>query len=368
MFEHLPNDALAQTLRSLAYETGHIACFRLSEALEFEWSAEACAMLALSPDAAPRTWFEFEQRFLGAPLAAQRSDVLLSVASVAGLHMSVTAEGRERRIFVRTRPLRAGGREMAGILCDLSNGEQREAELLQAGELRERLQQLGRWSLLGEMASGLAHELNQPLAAMSTFAQAGERMLKLPQPKVEKAATLFREISEQALRAGDSIHRMRGLVKRQGSESQRLAVAQVLTDFRSLADPIARAHQVAFAVEMPAGEWHIEIDPSHIQQVLMSLFRNALDALRETSADLRAVQVRAQRAGESVELVIADTGPGIPDTVARELFRPFFSTKPEGTGLGLAVCRSIVGEYGGSLRFANGNPGAAFVVALPLAQ
>ncbi|MET0985006.1 MAG: ATP-binding protein [Steroidobacteraceae bacterium] len=315
-------------------------------------------MLGLQPGEEPRTWPEFEHRFLGhsAPDPVPN----------AGLNIKVIVSGVERRIAVLRRPVPDNSGRMAGILHDRTHSERREAELLQAVEWRDRLQQLGRWSLLGEIASGLAHELNQPLAAISAFAQAGERMLNLPQPKVAKAGTLLREISEQALRAGDVIHRMRGLIKRQGSEPQLLTCLAILSDFRALADPIARAHHVRFEVALPAADLKVSADPSHIQQVLMSLFRNALDAVRDAPLATKVVQARADLAGDTVEFSVLDNGPGISESVARELFRPFYSTKPEGTGLGLSVCRSIIGEYGGTLRFTNANPGACFIVGLPL--
>lgn len=361
MTRHTPIDPIAQACSELAYQAADIACFTVSRSLECDWSREACAMLGLQPGEEPRTWPEFERRFLGTSSADP-----LALANAAGWKVKLIVSGVERRIAIVTRPVPDDSGRVAGVLHDRTHSERREAELLQAGEWRDRLQQLGRWSLLGEIASGLAHELNQPLAAMSTFAQAGERMLNLPQPKVEKASTLFREISEQALRAGDVIHRMRGLVKRQGSEPQLLSCSAILSDFRALAEPIARTHHVRFEVGLPAADWQVNVDPSHIQQVLMSLFRNALDAVRDAPLAPKIVQARAELADDTVEFSVADNGPGISESVARELFRPFYSTKPEGTGLGLSVCRSIIGEYGGTLRFTNANPGARFIVGLPL--
>lgn len=324
-------------------------------------------ILGLAEGEPVRTWQDFERRFLQA--SEGPTDLQSLLASGRTLDIKVEVTGIERRIAIMVRAVPDGSGRVAGILHDRTHSVRREAELLRAGEWRERLQQLGRWSLLGEIASGLAHELNQPLAAISTFAQAGERLLNLPEPRIQKAASLFHEVSEQALRAGDVIHRMRGLVKRQGSgEPQLLTCAAILTDFRALADAIARTHHVRLEVEVPDPTLQVSVDPSHIQQVLMSLFRNALDAMREIPPPQRAVLARAEAVGDIMEISITDTGPGISDTVARELFRPFFSTKPEGTGLGLAVCRSTVAEYGGTLRFENASRGARFIVGLPLAR
>lgn len=361
-------DALRECWQQLAYQSAEAAFFALSPALECEWSQEARALLGLQPGEEPRTWAEFERRFLAVTAAKDPSDARAALLSVSALDLTVEVAGVERRMVIMMRAVPDGSGRIAAVLQDRTRSERREAELLRAGEWRERLQQLGRWSLLGEIASGLAHELNQPLAAISAFAQAGERMLKLPQPRVEKAATLFHEVSEQALRAGDVIHRMRALVKRQGSEPQLLSCVAILTDFRALASPIARAHHVRLEVALPAEELRVNVDSSHVQQVLMSLFRNALDAMRDTPLPDRVVQATVGVEGSLAEFALTDAGTGISDAVARELFRPFFSTKPEGTGLGLSVCRSIIGEYGGTLRFENAHPGARFIVALPLAK
>ena len=360
MVGHTPPDPIVQTWSQLAYEMAEIACFSIAADGTCDWPAQARRLLGLGEGEEPKNWSEFVHRYLPGPQHA-------GLASGEIVELKVTIAGVEHRIRFMLRPLEDGSGRAAGVLHDCTINERREAELLRASEWRERLQQLGRWSLLGEMASGLAHELNQPLAAISAFAQAGERLLNLPQPRTEKAATLFREVSEQALRAGEVINRMRGLIKRQGRETQVLTCVAILTDFQALAAPIARAHHVRLDVTMPTAELRVNVDPSHIQQILMSLFRNALDAMRDTEPAERAVHARADLIDDTVEISIQDTGTGISETVARELFRPFFSTKPEGTGLGLSVCRSIVGEYGGTLRFENAEQGARFLIGLPLA-
>jgi two-component system sensor kinase FixL len=192
-------------------------------------------------------------------------------------------------------------------------------------------------------------------------------MLNRAEPQVERAKSLFVEVNEQALRAGAVIERMRALIKRQSSDPQSVDCATILSEFHDLASPIARTHQTRLEVAPTDARARILIDRSHIQQVLMSLFRNALDAVREMPTAERTIRARADIVGEQVELSIADTGPGIPADVARELFRPFFTTKPDGTGLGLSVCRSIIAEHGGTLRFVNEQRGVRFIVSLPLA-
>jgi two-component system sensor histidine kinase DctS len=222
---------------------------------------------------------------------------------------------------------------------------------------QERLQSVGRLTLLGEVASGLAHELNQPLAAIATFAQAGERLLGLPEPRVAKAQEVFREVSQQALRAGEIIRHMRSLIKRRAAQFESVTCETLMAEFLALAEPIARAGQVQLVTSIDAPARRVCVDQAQIHQALMILFQNALEATREHHPDTSQVgpQVRvALRPRETgVELAIEDQGPGISDAVAAQLFQPFFSTKETGTGLGLISCRNMLEAHHCRLSFIN---------------
>jgi C4-dicarboxylate-specific signal transduction histidine kinase len=351
----------------LLYQAADIACFSVSATLELEWTPQALALLRLQPDERPRSWSDFAQRFLDErarhelqQLIATRDPGLPAVRFEVELNSPDGARG----IVGHMRVAQGGGGRLVGVLHDRTAAQRREAERLEVGD---RLQQLGRWSLLGEMASGLAHELNQPLAAISAFAQAGERMLSRAEPQIDKAKGIFAEVSQQSSRAGAVIERMRALIKRQTSKPQVVSYSAILTDFEDLAAPIARTHQTRLEVDIPPSDVRVRIDPSHVHQVLLSLLRNALDAMQEIPPNERQIRVYVEVVEGQAELSVADTGPGIAPEVARELFRPFFTTKPDGTGMGLAVCRSILAEHGGTVRFVNGERGARFIVSLPLA-
>lgn len=218
---------------------------------------------------------------------------------------------------------------------------------------QERLQSVGRLTLLGEVASGLAHELNQPLAAIATFAQAGERLLGLPEPRLEKAQQVFREVSQQALRAGEIIRHMRSLIKRRAAQVESVSCEMLMADFMALAEPMARASQVQLVVHMEAPQRRVSVDLGQIHQAMMILFQNALEATRSQHAAAPQVRIELNARDKGVEVAIQDQGPGVSEQIAAQLFQPFFSTKENGTGLGLISCRSILEAHHCRLSFVN---------------
>lgn len=262
-------------------------------------------------------------------------------------------QGSERRSLQVHAILQSGTDRprVVGVFRDCTQHAVAERQL-QASQ--ERLQSVGRLTLLGEVASGLAHELNQPLAAITTFAQAGERLLGLPEPRLEKAQQVFREVTQQALRAGEIIRHMRSLIKRRAYQIESVSVGALMQDFLAMAEPMARAAQVQLVARIEAEDRIMRVDISQIHQAMMILFQNALEATRErASAAAPRVRVELLAHEQGVECVIEDQGPGVSQMVAAQLFKPFFSTKESGTGLGLVSCRSILDSYGSRLSYAN---------------
>jgi signal transduction histidine kinase len=229
-----------------------------------------------------------------------------------------------------------------------------------------RWQSVGRLTLLDEVASAMAHELNQPLAAIATFSQAGERLLNQPEPRLEKAKQVFQEISQQALRAGDLIRNMRGLIKRQAPSTTRIRVGELIERFAITAQPMARTHHVEFLISTEIPSAYIEVDVTQITQVLAILFQNSLDALEQEGAKGKVIELAVGATNSAVSLSILDTGIGITADTAAQLFKPFFSTKDNGTGLGLISARNILETYGSRLEFANlPEGGCRFSFTLP---
>jgi len=228
-------------------------------------------------------------------------------------------------------------------------------------------QSVGRLTLLDEVTSAMAHELNQPLTAISMFAQVGERVLSAPEPRLEKARQIFSDVSQQALRAGDLIHNMRSLVKRHAPSKIRLRVSDLLRGFASLAEPMARLHHVTFNLPPEVPVATVYVDATQINQVLSILFQNALDAVSHNDAKRKSISVTAEQVADKIIISVTDSGPGVAENAASQLFRAFFSTKENGNGLGLVSARNILEIYGSRLEFHNlPQGGCRFSFFLPI--
>jgi two-component system sensor kinase FixL len=236
--------------------------------------------------------------------------------------------------------------------------------------LQDRLMHVSRLATVGEMAAGIAHELNQPLAAVANYAQACERLLALPDPDLEEIREALREVAAQAVRAGDIIHKLRALARGQESPREVTDVEALLSELRDLIESDARHHQTDCRIELGRGLPPFEVDRAQIQQVILSLVRNALEALADTPIGSRQLLIRtALAASGDIEITICDSGPGVSPRIAERLFEPFCTTKATGTGLGLASSRSIARAHGGRLDHRPNVPaGACFVLSIPRAH
>jgi signal transduction histidine kinase len=230
------------------------------------------------------------------------------------------------------------------------------------------LLEIARISALAEMASGIAHELNQPLGAIATFSQAGDRLLNRPEPLVARALDVFRQINTEALGAGEGIRRIRRLFDQDEIPRFPCPMSDVIGELRPVFEMIADWSGVDFRIDAPEMLPDVAIDRLRVQHVLFSLFRNALDVSVQNRAPPRVtLSARADR--YSVETSITDSGAGIPTETRDQLFRPFFTTKPNGTGLGLASSRAIVEAHEGTIGFESGPTGGTrFWFRLPITE
>ena len=258
----------------------------------------------------------------------------------------------------------AGERRFIGILHDIS------AEL-EVRELRERLAQAEGVSALVETTATLAHELNQPLAALATYAQAA-RNHAAGEDTARLVATLDKLV-EQSLRASDVVERVQRLVKglAGGTEyTQRADINTLLAGLVAMARADARRRGVRVVYEQPEHLPAVRCDPVQIQQVALNLVRNAIDAAARADGSERATVRIYARSGEGVVRVcVEDNGNGVAESEREAVFEPFHTNKPQGMGLGLAICRTIVANHGGTLAFHNNTrgPGATFHFTLPTA-
>lgn len=238
---------------------------------------------------------------------------------------------------------------------------------LQTTRLLEQLMQIARVSALEEMASGVAHELNQPIGAITTFAQTAERMLGRPQPMVVEAHDLLHHISNEALKAGDGIRRIRSLFAAPSVDTVECQLGDIITELRPVLELLSARANAALDIQIATDLPPVSIDPLRIQHVLFTLVQNALDSPRApgVSAHVR-IEVSADR--YAVRTSVIDNGIGIAPAERDSLFRPFFTTKANGTGLGLASSRAIVEMHEGAIGFEGAAAGGArFWFSLPAA-
>jgi two-component system sensor kinase FixL len=252
-----------------------------------------------------------------------------------------------------------------GFVHDITHSRRMEAE---SHRLQDRLTHVSRLATVGEMASGIAHELNQPLAAMATYAHACDRLLALPDPDIEEVRSALKLIAEQAVRAGDIIRRMRALARSEESARTAVDVNVIIHELATLINSDAKAHGVSFRQDLERDLPPVAANAAQIQQVVVNLVRNALEALApERAAAARAEVVVATRrmADGRVEISISDNGPGVSESLKDRIFDPFCTTKATGTGLGLAISRTIIEAHEGTLDYEPNQPsGARFTVRL----
>ena len=255
--------------------------------------------------------------------------------------------------------------QVVGTLHDITDRKRAEEESRQA---QDRLTQFSRLSTMGEMAAGLAHEINQPLTAIANYAQALQRMLAAPQGADPDDVTLaLEQISAQALRAGEVIRRLRSFVKNREAKTEIVDPARLISDLLVFAEPDARLNDIRLQVEHGDALPPVACDPVQIQQVLLNLIRNAIDATIEAGTPSRRIVLRARLDDDgAVEVSVEDRGTGISPEVAENLGNPFFTTKAAGTGLGIAISRSILRAHGGRLAHrATPGGGATVFFTLP---
>jgi two-component system sensor kinase FixL len=243
----------------------------------------------------------------------------------------------------------------------------RKQSELEAQGLRNDLAHAGRVATIGELTASLAHELNQPLTAILSNAQAGQRVLETAPVDLEEVAEILKDIVEDDKRAGEVIRRLRSLLKKGDLQMMALDLNEALVEVARLVSADAVVRGVSIRLELADGLPPVLGDRVQLQQVALNLVLNGLDAMRESGTRDRALVLRTARAGvKSVRVEVRDSGTGINEGDMGKIFQTFYTTKPDGMGMGLAITRSIVDVHGGRLE-AHNNPdgGATFSFTLP---
>ena len=292
-------------------------------------------------------------------------------------------QGRVEQFSIRLRLLTRGGAAVHVVIHSAITHDQHgtpELIIAQVEDLtaemqakeaerihQDRLTHVARLSTLGEMTAGIAHEINQPLTAISMYARSSVRMLDAGVPKPERLHEALEKLSAQSLRAGAVIDRVQRLVRKQESKFEKVRVNDLISDILRLAESDARVNDTQISLHLAPDLPAVNADPIQIQQVLLNLIRNGIDAMREIGCRHgNLVEISTRGFDDIVEVSVSDCGCGVSAELTEMMFTPFTTTKPNGMGIGLSMCRSIIRTHGGQLNYWN-NPdhGATFCFQLP---
>jgi signal transduction histidine kinase len=258
-----------------------------------------------------------------------------------------------------------------GALISILLHEHRRRRLaeVQARQRMVELAHINRFSTAGELTASISHEINQPLGTILTNAETARAILKSPHPDLDELNDIVEDILQDDRRASEVIRRMRSLLKKTPFEPKNIDLNDLVRETIGLLSALAVARKVELTRVIAPNALPIVGDRIQLQQVILNLVVNAIDAMSVTSGEDPIVSLRTSRVKNFAELSISDRGPGIPTDKLKDVFEPFFTTKAEGMGMGLSIARTIVEAHNGQI-FAANDPGAGavFRIRLPIAD
>ncbi len=276
------------------------------------------------------------------------------------------ADGAYRWFLLRAVPLRdERGRVVKwyGTTTDIEDRKRAEEALLEA---QEKLAHVTRTQAMGELAAAIAHEVNQPLTAIVTNANFSLRQLKGSTPNLDELRTAITEIVNDGTRASAVISRIRGLLVKGSPRRTELDINEIIQEVITLLRNELNRNRIQLRTELAASLPRVQGDAVQLQQVLINLIMNALEAMRLSTEQPRKLLIRSAKNSDGILVQVQDSGPGIKPELADGIFEPFFTTKTEGIGMGLAISRSIIESHGGQLSLVSASQGALFQFILPI--
>ena len=280
-------------------------------------------------------------------------------------HRLLMPDGEIRHVHVVAHPLAEEPNQFVGALTDVT-ARVRAQETLE--HIQADFAHAARVSVLGEMSASIAHELSQPLTAISTDAAAILLWLDREEPNIGEAMEHTAHIVSSAARASEIIARVRGMAARRAREPTRVSINSVIEGALAFLSREMRANEVALILDLAPNMPAVHVDVTMLQQVVVNLALNAVQAMTQTDPALRELIVRSSLEGGTITVTLDDTGPGISADHQGRLFESFFTTKDGGMGMGLAICQSIIESHGGQIGASNrAERGARFTFTLPAA-
>jgi PAS domain S-box-containing protein len=355
----------------LAAEAAHLGVWEMDTATNEIWMSDAARTLFQFDSETRLDHAKLQGRVHPEDRALRDSAVKGAIETRGGYEIEyrvLLPDGTLRWMGARGRCVtgeRGRGIRLIGVSIDITSRKLAEAEALRQ---REELGHLSRVAAIGELTASIAHELNQPLSGIITNAAAGQRFIDRGNVDLEEIRDLLGDISADAHRAGDVIHGIRGMIKKEQTGRRRINLNDVVTNVAQMTRADALLHASELKTSLRANLPIVEADPVQIQQVLINLVVNAFDAMHETPESKRKVEITTEQSGEeAVRVSVRDYGVGISEETRSRLFEQFFTTKPDGLGMGLPIVRSIVEAHAGTMEAENAEGGGArFHFTLPV--
>jgi len=355
----------------LAAEAAHLGVWEMDPATNELWMSDSARTLFQFDSETPLDHAALQDRVHPEDRALRDSAVKRAIETGGGYEIEyrvLLPDGTQRWIGARARCVAGDNRKGArliGVSIDITPRKLAEAEALRQ---RDELSHLSRVALMGEMSASIAHELNQPLAGILSNAAAGQRFIDRGNVDQGEIRELLGDIIADGRRASDVVRGIRGMVKKEQVARRSVNLNEVVMDAVHMVSPDAVLRSCQVETSLDASLRAIEADPVQLQQVLLNLVINAFDAMRDTPISRRKVVIATQSNGDSTVCAsVRDYGVGISTEMQDRLFDPFFTSKNEGLGMGLAIARSILESHGGTIAGKNADGGGArFEFVLPV--